>query len=131
MSATAFAAPAGEPGSPTKRNDWPSRPWIVAGTLSLRPDDARLPPSPWDSERGTPERDRFGAGSRVTVSDAAGRQLLSLQPVRRHWLGNAGMLYLAPGSYTARFEFPDGEAREEIVQLEAGKQAEVLFRKRP
>jgi hypothetical protein len=106
-------------------------PWTTAGTLRLAPDDARLPPAPWESQAATPERDRFGAGTRVTVTDAAGRTILSVQPVRRHTLGAASLLNLPPGRYVARIQFPDGEAREEQVELRAGATADVRFRKKP
>jgi hypothetical protein len=105
--------------------------WVPTAILSIRPDDARLPPSPWDSEALTHERKVFGAATRLTVRDGSGKVLLDVTGVRRHWLGSDGTQYLPAGRYTVRIEFPGGEAREESVDLAVGATGDVTLRKKP
>jgi hypothetical protein len=101
--------------------------WVQAGTLYLAPDDDRLPQTPWSGEVATQEQKRFGAATRIRVTNADGAVFLDLTGVSRSDLGANGWLALVPGRYTARIEFPGGEVREEQIDLKAGAEVGVRF----
>ncbi len=105
--------------------------FAVAGTITLVPDDERLPPAAWNG-KPTPEQKAFGDACRVRVTSAAGAVIFSAASAQRGGVGgdNSGWLTLLPGRYFARLEMPGGEAREETVDLSAGALVWVRFPKK-
>lgn len=104
--------------------------WAAAGMIGLQPNDERLPPAPWNGGAASAEQTRFGAGTRVTVKGASGQVLLDVKGVQRMYVPPESWQVLLPGRYVARIEFPDGEAREETLEVKAGARLDVWF-KRP
>ena len=103
---------------------------IAAGSLSLQPNDDRLPPPPFSPTKPTEEQKAFGAATRVTVRGPDGAILCDQTGIARMFVSSGGFLTLPPGRYVARLELPGGEVREETVDLAAGALAEVRFAKK-
>ena len=94
------------------------------GIVSLIVSDTRLAALPFGGGVADAEKDRFAAGARIEVIDAAGAVVAVQSPVYAHFGAQA---WLAPGDYTVRLRLPGEAPQEQRVTVNAGETVTARF----
>jgi RNA polymerase sigma-70 factor (ECF subfamily) len=99
---------------------------VRAGSISMSALDKRLP-APFGGGASDPEKEKFGAASRIEIVDAAGAVVAAQCPV---YANLALSVNVAPGDYVVRLTLPGETPQEQRVTVKAGVSALARFAQR-